>query len=106
MTMAFEEEVMRIICACASQLGRSDSKKDQFCNDIASKWNLQNHSKMIDGLENFNGHVGRRIDDFEGVRSECGIGERNVEESLLLWLCNKIDLRVADTWFKKEEQRK
>ena len=42
MVQAFEEEVIRVICAYAPQVGRSECEKDQFYNDIASKWNLQN----------------------------------------------------------------
>ena len=77
--LAFEEEVTRVICAYDSQVGRSECEKDQFHNDNASEWDLQNPSEVVLDLGDFNGHVGRRIDGFEGVHGGYGIGKRNVE---------------------------
>ena len=34
---------------------------------------------MIFGLRDFNGHAGRRIDDYEGVSGGFGIGEKAVK---------------------------
>ena len=42
MVLVFEEEVIKVICACAPQIKRSECEKDQFYNDIASKWDLPN----------------------------------------------------------------
>ena len=42
MVLAFEEEIIIVLCAYAPQVGRSECKKDQFYNDMASKWDLQN----------------------------------------------------------------
>ena len=50
---------------------------------MASEWDLQNPSEVVLGLGNFNEHVGRRIDDFEGVRG----GLR--EESYLSFVMKK-----------------
>ena len=58
---------LEVICAYATKVGRSECKKDPFYNDMASEWNLQNPGKVVLGLGDFNKHVGRRIDDFEGV---------------------------------------
>ena len=46
---------------------------------MANEWGLQNPSEVILGIGDFNGHIGRRIDGFEGVHGGCGIGKRNVE---------------------------
>ena len=35
--LAFEEEVIRVICAYAPQIGRSECDKDQFYSDMASE---------------------------------------------------------------------
>ena len=41
--LIFEEAVIRVMCAYAPhQVGRSESEKDQFYNDMASEWDLQN----------------------------------------------------------------
>ena len=38
--LAFEEEVIRVTCAYAPQVGKSECEKDQFYNDMASEWDL------------------------------------------------------------------
>ena len=83
--LVFEEKFIRVICAYASQVGRSDCKKDQFYNDMASQWDLQNPGEVVLGLWGFHGHVGRGIDGFEGGY---GIGKRNVKERRLLKFCD------------------
>ena len=73
---------------------------------MANEQNLQNFCEVVFGLVNFNGHVWRRIDGFEGVHDKYGIGKRNVEGRRLLKFCNEKELCVANTWFEKKEQRK
>ena len=68
MVLVFEEEVIRIICAYANQAGRSECEKDDFYNDMASEWDLQNPGEVILGLGDFNGRVEKRIDGFEDDR--------------------------------------
>ena len=80
MVLVFEEEVIRVIYAYAPHVGRSEGKKDQFYNDMASEWNLQSPGEVILGLGDFNGYVGRRIDGFQGVHGGYGTDKRNVEE--------------------------
>ena len=55
--LALDEEDIGVTCAYASQVGRSEREKDQFCNDMASEWDLQNPSEVVLGVEDFNGHV-------------------------------------------------
>ena len=64
---------------------------------MASEWDLQIPGEVVLGLEDFNGHVGRRIDGFESVHGGYGIGKRNVEERKLLEFCNEKELCVANT---------
>ena len=89
MVPVFEEGVIRVICAYAPQIQRSECKKDQFYNDMASDWNLQNPGEVILGLGCFNGLVGRRIDGFESVHGGYGIGKRNV--LILYWLAKTLE---------------
>ena len=90
----------------APQVGRSECEKDQFYNDMASEWDLQNPGEVVLGLGDFNGHVGRLIDGFEGVHGGYGFGKRNVEGRRLLEFCDEKELCVANAWFEKKEQRK
>ena len=79
MMLAFEEEVIRVGCVHALQVKRLECEKDQFYNDMASEWSLQNPVEVVLGLGNFNGHVGRRIDGFERVHGGYGIGKKMLE---------------------------
>ena len=81
------------------------SARDQFYNDMASEWDLQSPGQVVLGLGDFNGHVGRRIDGFEGVHGGYGIDERNVLERRLLEFCDKKELCVANMWFEKEQRK-
>ena len=105
MMMVFEE-VMRVKCAYATHVGRSDCEKDQFYNEMASEWDLQNPDKMILGSGDYSRHVARRMDGFEGVHGGYGIGVRTIEGRRLLefygkkWLC----VAVANTWFHKKAE--
>ena len=58
------------------------------------------------GRVDFNGHVGKWIEGYEGVYGGNGIGERNVEGKMLLEFCDVKELYVANTWFRKGEKRK
>ena len=57
-------------------------------------------------MGDFNGHVGKKVDKFEGVHARNGIGEQNFEGRMLFEFCNHKDLCVVNTWFKKKEKRK
>ena len=59
-------------------------QKDQFYNDMASEWDLQNPGEVVLDMGDFNRHVGRWIDGFEGVHGGNGIGKTNVEGRRLL----------------------
>ena len=106
MVLVFEEKVIRVICAYAPQVERSECEKDHFHNDMASEWDLQHPGEVILGLGDFNGHVGRRIDGFESVHGGYGIGKRNVGGRRLLEFSDEKELCVANTWFEKKKQRK
>ena len=65
-----------------SQSGRSDCENDQFTMKCV-EWDLQNPDEMVLGLGDLNEHVGRQIDDFEGVHNEYGFSKRNMEQKKL-----------------------
>ena len=96
MVPVFEEKVIRVICAYATQIERSVCEKDQFYNDMARERDLQNPGEVL-RLADFNGHVGRRIDGFEDVHCRYVIGKRNAEERRLLEFCDEKKLGVANT---------
>ena len=54
-------------------------------------------------LDDFNGHVSRHIDGFDGGH---GVDQRNFEGRMLLEFCLEKKLCVSNTWSKREEQMK
>ena len=67
---------------------------------------LHSMGELVLGMGDFNGHVGKWTESYEGVHGGNGIWERNVEGKMLEF-CDKKELCVANTWrFKKEEKRK
>ena len=104
--LMFEEQMIRIVCAYGPQSGRNMEEKIQFYDQLACEWELGSSSEMILGLGDFNGHVGKQIDGFEGVHGGNGLGLRNVEGRLLLEFCDARELCVANTWYKKKEKNK
>ena len=67
---------------------------------------MANANEMVLRLEDFNGHVGKCAEGFEGIHEGYGIGKRNVEGRMLLDFCVQKDLCVANTWYKKRDERK
>ena len=99
-------EVMRVICVYGPQSGRPDAEKVRFYDEMGSEWNMGSSSEIILSLVDFNGHVGKCADGFEGVHGGNGVGKRNAEGRRLLEFCDKGELCVANTWFKKTDKRK
>ena len=59
---------MHIFPKCEDQ-----TEKDKFIMKWQMSGDLQNFGENILGLENFNNHVRRKIDDFEGRRRSEGV---------------------------------
>ena len=85
------KEVMGVICAYGPQSGRPDAEKVHFYVEMASEWDLRSSSEIIVSLGNFNGHVAKCAEGFEGVHGGNGIGKRNAEGRRLLF-CDKREL--------------
>ena len=62
--------------------------------------------EIIVSLGDFNGHVGKYAEGFEGVHQGNGVGKRNAEGRRLLEFCDERELFVTNTWFKKQTKRK
>ena len=99
-------EVMRVICAFGPQSGRPDAEKIRFYDEMESEWDLRSSSEIIVSLGDVNEHVEKCAESFEGVHGGNGVGKRNAEGRRLLEFCDKRELCVANTWFKKTVNRK
>ena len=66
--VVFEEDVLRLICGYAPQSGRSFEEKQSFYDEIKSECDMHSAGDLVMCLGDINGHVGRHIDRFDGVR--------------------------------------
>ena len=48
--LVFEVEVIRVICAYAPRVRRSECEKNQLYNDITNEWDLQNPGEVVLGM--------------------------------------------------------
>ena len=58
------------------------------------------------GIGRFQWPCGKCAEGFEVIHGGYGIGKRNVEGRMLLDFCVQKDLYVANTWYKKRDERK
>ena len=74
--VVFEEDVLRLICWYAPQIGRSLEEEQVFCNELKGEWYMHCVGDLVMCLVDFNGHVGRHI---VGVHGWDGVGQWNLE---------------------------
>ena len=84
--VVYEEEVLRQVCGHAPQSGRSLEEK-QYFYELKCEWDVHSADDLAMCLCDLNGHVGRHIDDFNGVHGGYCVGQRNLEGRMLLEWC-------------------
>ena len=85
-------ELILVISAYGPQSGRPDAEKVRFYDEMGSEWDLGSSSEIIVSLRDFNGHVGKCAEGFEGVHGGNGAGKRNAEGRRLLKFCDEREL--------------
>ena len=83
----FGKKVLRIVCIYAPQCGRLMSEREKFYEEMARGCEVENENEVLICLGDFNVHIDKEVDGFEGVHGGFGIGIRNVDGGLLLDLC-------------------
>ena len=87
-------EVMRVICAYGPRSGRPDAEKVRFYDEMGSEWDLGSSSEIIVSLGDFNGHVGKYAEGFEGVHGEMVLGKEMQTEEY----CWSFVMRESCAW--------
>ena len=67
--LLFGEKVVKITCAYAPQCGKPDAKKERFYEEMAREWSMASANVLLWRLGDFNGHVGKCAEGFEGVHA-------------------------------------
>jgi hypothetical protein len=78
-------------------------EKEEFLISLGEVLSAVDSGDRLVVCGDMNGHVGERVDGFEGVHGGYGYGNRNVEGEMLLEFADAMDLAVTNTWFKKED---
>ena len=97
--VVFEENVLRLICGYAPLSGRRFCGKNSFYDELKCEWDMHSADDLVMCLGNFNGHIGRHIDGFDGMHGGNGAGQMNLEGQMLLEFCLEKELCVSNTWF-------
>ena len=63
-----------------TQSERTDAEKVHLCDQMGSEWDLRSSSEIILSLGNFNGHVGKCAEGFEGVHGGKVLGKEMQKE--------------------------
>ena len=71
------------------------SEKEKFYEEMARGYEVENENEVLICLGDFNGHIGKEVDGFEGVYRGFGIGKRNLEGRLLLEFFVEKGMRVG-----------
>ena len=82
--VVFEEDVIRLICGYVPQSRRNLEEKLSFYDGLKYEWYINSADDLVMCLGDFNGHVGRHIDGFDGVQGRYGVGQRKLEVRMLL----------------------
>ena len=60
--------------------------------------------KLTLGIGDFNSHVGKKVDEFQGLHRENGTGQQNFEGRMLLKFCNQKQFICSKYMVKKGEK--
>ena len=72
MAIIFGKKVVKVVCAYAPQFGRAMSEKEKFYEKKARGCEVGNENEVLICLEDFNGHIGKEFEGFEGVHESFG----------------------------------
>ena len=96
----FGKKVVRIVCTYAPQCGRAMSEKKKFYEKMARRCEVENANEVLSCLGDFNGHIGKEVDGFEGVHGGFGIGKETrrvdfVLKRICVWVIVGLRKRIV-----------
>jgi hypothetical protein len=94
--------LVSVISAYAPQAGRTEEEKDVFWQELVEICMEISDKEMIMIGGDLNGHVGDRMEGYEGVHGDYGFGSRNEEGVRILDFAAAMDMVICNTLFKKD----
>ena len=99
------KRIVTIVSTYAPQQGLSNDEKDKFYDDLIYLVSKVDEKELLVIGGDFNGHVGKEADGYQGIHGGFGYGTRNNEGERILEMGAALDLVVCNTFFKKRESR-
>ena len=101
--IAIENNIITVLSCYALQVGLDNTIKDAFYDLLSSTVNKVSAAETLVICSDFNGHVGKVANGYEGVHGGHGYGLRNTEGERILEFAVAHDLVVSNTHFHKKD---
>ena len=97
------KDFFNLLSIYAPQSGRSKQEKDTFWKEVEDVVRVIPMNERTYLCGDFNAHIGKNADGFEGVHGGYGYGSRNNEGLKMLEVLDALDMTICNTWFKKDD---
>ena len=101
--LAIDNNIITVLSCYAPQVGLGNTIKDAFYDLLNSTVNKVSAAETLVICGDFNGHVGKVANGYEGVYGGHGYGLRNTEGECILKFAVAHDVVVGNTHFQKKE---
>ena len=72
-------------------------ENQSFHDELKGEWDMHSADDLVMCVGDFSRHVGRYIDGFDSFHGWHGVGQRNMEERILLDFCLEREFCVSYT---------
>ena len=103
--MVLGRRVYHVFSIYAPQTGRSAREKEEFMNQLEDLVSEIPDSDGIVLAGDFNSHIGRERSGYEDIAGPYCYGSLNPEGRMLLDFCKYQNLKIANTYFKKDREK-
>ena len=95
--------IINIFSVYTPQTGLPDVETDSFYSALPSQISTLSPDEYLLVCGDFNGHVGKAPECFNGVHSRHGFGSHNADGIRILALCAATNLAITNTYFMKPD---
>ena len=97
------KSIINIFSVCTPQTGLSLVENESFYSALLSNISTVSPDEYLLVCGDFNGHVGKAPEGFNGVHGGCGFGSRNADGTRILDLCTAANLAITNTYCMKPD---
>ena len=105
-SLKFTNYSISLIQVYAPQTGRPLEVKERFYEELQEMVDEAKHREIIIVMGDWNGHVGRERDGYEGVVGAQSIGDRNDDGRRILDFCLVNNAAIMNTFYEQQELHK